>query len=581
MRKIIMCLVNQNFLRGVVIVKKRYTITILKIKLILAGVMVLAACSPLPDGGELMNDMMDGMKDNMMNNRMSEDMDSNDHESSSSHSYLPFHPLLTNDVDPESVYHPGSIKELKSQISDDGFREFKITADVQPTELKEGVTVEAWAYNGQIPGPLLRVKEGERVRIIFENKVTNIKTAIHWHGLIIPNDMDGVPPITQPYVRDGDRFIYEFTAKPSGTFWYHAHSMGDGAEQLDRGLLAPLIIGPEKPETEPKTDREWIVTLDEWQVEGAGSAPPSNDGSMNSGGMMEGGMMGDGMMNSHLLGTARGYNVFTINGRANLDQPFTANTNEWVRLRLLNGGFQQHRIHIHGMKAWVSHTDGHSLPIAQPVDELVISPYERLDVLLYGTEQGDYILHDHTSGHSEAGMQAKIKLTKPASQSGINKDKPVINDLPDDMRNQGMPRYQNLIAGIPGPNTDNYDRKYNLNIGMEMGMGNEQQWTINGKGWNNSDPLPIREGERVVLTITNMSPENHPMHLHGHEFEIVSINGRTISEPWLLKDTINLRPMDSFSIAFEANNPPGDWLFHCHQGHHADGGLMTVFRYDK
>lgn len=325
---------------------------------------------------------------------------------------------------------------------------------------------------------------------------------------------------------------------------------------------------------EPKADREWIVTLDEWQVEGAGTAPPSTDGSMMNGDMIE-----KGMMNNHLLGTADGYNVFTINGRAHLEQPFVAEAGEWVRLRLLNGGFQQHRIHVHGMKAWVIHTDGHRLPVAQPMDELVISPYERLDVLLYGTEPGEYMLHDHNLGHREAGMQAKIKLNKPPTQSRAKRVQPYLDNLTTTSKLSEAPHYQNLIAGIPGPDKNNYDRHYKLTIGMEMGMGSNTQWTINSKGWSDSDPFPIREGERIRLTISNMSPESHPMHLHGHEFEIVKVNGQTLAEPWLLKDTLNLRPMESFTIAFEANNSPGDWLFHCHQAHHADDELMTIFRY--
>lgn len=547
--------------------------SILKVILLLGFVLTLAACSPMTDGGGVMNDMMDdGMGENMMGGSKHRD----EHESSSSHSYLPFTPLSADTISANSVYHPGSITKLQGQISDDGVREFKITAALQPIELKKGFIVEGWAYNGKVPGPLLRVKEGERVRIILENKVLGMETAIHWHGLIVPNAMDGVPPITQPYVGQGERFIYEFIAQPSGTFWYHAHSMGDGAQQLDRGLLAPIVIEPKNSEKEPKADREWIVTLDEWQVEGAGTAPPSTDGSMMNGDMME-----KGMMNNHLLGTANGYNVFTINSRAHLEQPFVAEAGEWVRLRLLNGGFLQHRIHVHGMKAWVTHTDGHRLPTAQPVDELVISPYERLDVLLYGSEPGEYILHDHAPGYSEAGMQAKIKLNKPNVQSKPKRDQPYQDGLATTLNLGDAPRYQRLIAGIPGPDKESYDRQYNLTIGMEMGMGSDTQWTVNGKGWEDSDPFPIREGERIRLTISNMSPESHPMHLHGHEFEIVAVNGQTLAEPWLLKDTINLRPMESFTIAFEANNPPGDWLFHCHQAHHADDGLMTVFRYEE
>jgi FtsP/CotA-like multicopper oxidase with cupredoxin domain len=289
-------------------------------------------------------------------------------------------------------------------------------------------------------------------------------------------------------------------------------------------------------------------------------------------------MMSNGMMGNHLLGTANGYNLFTINGRANPAEPLVAEVGQWTRLRLLNGGFQQHRIHVHGMKAWVTHTDGHLIPQAQPMDELVISPYERLEVLLYGTEPGEYVLHDHDEGHSEAGMVAKIRLKKTLNKPNHKEGKPE-SELPINARSRYSPKYQNLSAGVIGDDPTLYDRSYRLTI--RMGMGSNSQWTLGGNKQGSDDALPIRKGEKIRLTISNMSPESHPMHLHGHEFKIVEIGGQSLSEPWLVKDTVNLQPMESITIAFEANNPPGDWLFHCHQAHHADDGLMTVFRYEK
>jgi FtsP/CotA-like multicopper oxidase with cupredoxin domain len=528
--------------------------------------------------GKMMRGMMNG------NERMGGMMEgergdgTHDDHGGSSHSYLPLTPLSSHLEQPS--YRPGAITELEGRLTNGNVKEFKVTAAPQPVEISEGITIESWAYNGEIPGPLLRVKEGERVRMIFENQVPNIKTAIHWHGLLVPNSMDGVPPMTQSYIGSGERFVYEFDAKPSGTHWFHAHSMGDGARQLDQGLISPIIIDPIDKGWMPETEQEWIMALDEWQIEGVGPAPPSNDGSMMGQGMMgKSNMMKDGGMGNHLLGTADGYNLFTINGRANLQKPFEAEAGKWVRLRLLNGGFQQHTIHIHGLKAWVTHTDGHLLPSAQPAEELVISPYERLDVLLYGATPGEYRIHDHDTGHSEAGMQARIKLVESSQKEDFSEGRASEDQLPIVTRPSRAPLYQNLIAGIPGKDTYKYDRRYDLTIGM--GMGRNSQWTLNGQSGENSEPLLIRDGERIRLSISNMSPESHPMHLHGHEFEVVEVNGRSLVEPWLLKDTLNLKPMESYTLSFTANSGPGDWLFHCHQGHHADDGLMTIFRYSE
>ncbi|MFD2922820.1 multicopper oxidase domain-containing protein [Halobacillus naozhouensis] len=451
-----------------------------------------------------------------------------------------------------------------------GVRQFTLTAYPEKVQIDEQLAIDGWTYNGTVPGPVIRVKEGEQVRITLRNQIPGIGTSIHWHGIPKRNSMDGVPYVTQPPVNFGEQFVYEFTAKPAGTYIYHAHG---GTLQVNKGLVGPFIIESVEPTAYPKADTEWIVGLDEMEISGEGDPPPATDGNRMDQSMMQ------KMMPNALLGTLDVYNVFTVNWKRDPKHVFEAKANEWVRLRLLNYGFQTHRIKVEGMKMYVTHMGGSPLPAAQPVDYAVISPFERVSVYLIGTKPGEYNMFDIDPGHSEFGMRAKVSLS-PSGTLDDNK-RPESLQLADPPDN--APRYQGITAGIPGPDTTEYDHVYNMDLGMTMGPGG-MAWGINGVIWSSLEnykkvePYKVRLGETIKINLFNRSPESHPMHLHGHHFRVVAINGQSIAEPWLSKDVINVKPMQRISIAFEADNP-GDWLFHCHQDHHADDGLITYFSY--
>ncbi|UFT98645.1 multicopper oxidase family protein [Radiobacillus kanasensis] len=483
--------------------------------------------------------------------------------------YQSYEPLLKNTEVSPANQTKEQVSPSQTEITgskEGNVREFIITGYPNKVKIDDQLTINGWTFNKTIPAPVLRVKEGEQVRIILRNRIPDVKTTIHLHGLPKRNAADGVPLLTQPYVNYGEEYVYEFVAGPAGTYSYHSH--GD-VKQLDKGMFGPFIIEPTQPTKYPEATTEWIASIDEMNIAGEGNAPPATDGNR-----MDQSMMQRRMPNA-ILGTADLYNVFTINGKRDPKQAFKAETNEWVRLRLLNFGFQTHRIKVEGMKMYVTHTDGFPLPAAQQVKEVVISPYERVDVFLRGEKPGEYALYDTDYGHSELGMRAKVVLTP-----GDDNQKPASLPMADSIKN--APKYQGLVAGLPGPDTREYDRVYNMKLGMTMGS-NGMSWAINNipfSSYEELEPYKVQEGEVVKLNLFNMSPESHPMHLHGHHFSIVSINGQTLEEPWLSKDTVNVRPMQQISIAFKADNP-GDWNFHCHQSHHADSGLVTYFSYDE
>ena len=250
---------------------------------------------------------------------------------------------------------------------------FKLEAGLINWHILPGTTVGAYAYNGQVPGPLIRIHQGDRVRIILTNHLPE-PTSIHWHGLILPNSMDGVPPLTQEAVPSGGTFAYEFTVKQSGTYFYHSHVNGDRQQAL--GLYGALIVDPPKPQV--AYDKEAIVELGEWTVRNGKTFPA---------------MPMEGLMP----------NFFTINGKA---YPSTETINMKVGQKLLvrfigtNSGFV-HPMHIHGGPFRVVATDGNPIPPSAQIlkDTLQVAPGERYDVIWPARLKGRWLLHCHINHH--------------------------------------------------------------------------------------------------------------------------------------------------------------------------------------
>lgn len=225
-------------------------------------------------------------------------------------------------------------------------------------EVEKGVFAKALTYNGKVPGPEIRVTEGDKVRFIVTNEM-NQSTAIHWHGLMIPNDQDGVPLITQPLITPGSTFTYNFTVRNAGTHMYHSHH--NSAEQVSRGLLGPFIVVPKDTSREPKVDAEYNLVL--------------NDSGLGN---------------------------FTFNGKSfPYTQPIIAQKDQKIRIRYFNEGFMIHPMHLHGLPQMVFAKDGFNLPMPYMCDTLNIAPGERYDVLVDCTEVGVWAFHCHILTHAE------------------------------------------------------------------------------------------------------------------------------------------------------------------------------------
>lgn len=280
-------------------------------------------------------------------------------------------------VDPTKISYNARVNArgdlLLQPQKEGGVKVFHLEASIIRWHILPGTTVAAYAYNKQVPGPLIRIKQGDRIRIIVKNNLPE-DTSVHWHGLILPNNMDGVPPLTQPAIGPGHTFTYQFTPRQSGTYFYHSHVNGDRQQAL--GLYGALIIDPLEPAV--RYDKEMDVQLGEWTVRNGKTYPA---------------MPMEGLMP----------NFFTINGKA---YPSTQQINLKQGQRLLvrfigsNSGFV-HPMHIHGGPFAIVATDGNPVPAAARLqkDTVLVAPGERYDVVWTARNRGKWLLHCHINHH--------------------------------------------------------------------------------------------------------------------------------------------------------------------------------------
>ncbi|CAA9562449.1 MAG: Multicopper oxidase [uncultured Thermomicrobiales bacterium] len=272
-------------------------------------------------------------------------------------------------------------------------REFALITEEIDWTIMPGVAVRAWAYNGQVPGPEIRVREGDRVRITLHNRLP-VGTSIHWHGMDVPPAMDGPVGLNQAAVGPGDDFVYEFTADNVGSRWYHAHA--DPKVQIALGLYGPLVVDPREPET--AYDREYTYMTNEWDLEltpdvALGTAPI-------------------GPRDAHLRGGELGTDLFLLNGRAHESiPPIELAEGERVLIRLMNAGNLPHAIHSHGHSFTIVATDGNPVPEAARLvkDTVLIGPGERYDLELTGDNPGVWMFHCHMEHHADNGMMTLIE----------------------------------------------------------------------------------------------------------------------------------------------------------------------------
>lgn len=451
--------------------------------------------------------------------------------------------------------------------------EFDLVAKEISHPLNSEVTMTAWTFNGSVPGSQIRVKEGEKVKINLKNELSD-PTSIHWHGIPLPNEMDGIPGVTQNAVQPGETFTYEFTATEPGTYMYHTHQ--EAVNQMDMGLYGSFVVDPNK-----KTyDRDFTIMLDEWmsnqeETKSINETMEEMDGTdhSNMSGMDHGSSSkADG--NSESMGhDMSGYDIYTMNGKnGDAIEPLQVKEGETVRIRLANVGYISHNIHLHGHNFKVVAIDGQELSEPQEIkDQLIaIAPGERYDIEFTANNPGTWYLECHSDSEASEGMKAVIQYERSTEA----------NDKSN--QSEELPVFSFINYGITKNDVFTLDQEYKIEYKMELnGNNTDNIWSINGKSFPEIDGLNVKEGDLIKVTLTNNSPEgvDHPMHLHGHFFQVLSKNGKPVSGSPIIKDTINLNSGDEYVVAFKADNP-GNWLFHCHDLHHATAGMVDLIKYE-
>ncbi|WP_327433556.1 multicopper oxidase family protein [Streptomyces sp. NBC_01236] len=483
--------------------------------------------------------------------------------------------------------------------------ELSLTAAQAKLDLGAGITARTWAFDGQTPGKELRVSAGDTLAATLSNQLPDqTATSIHWHGIALRNDMDGAPPAVQRAVRAGRNFTYRFTADAPGTYFFHPHV----GVQLDRGLYAPLIV--EDPREPLSYDEEWVVVLDDWLDgvtgtpddafaelrQGMGGMHMGEDSSSPSrssgreghdmgdmGGMdMSGGMdgtsgspsaspsgAGRGFMlmgaQSRLLGGDAGdvnYPHHLVNGRVPADPAiFRTKPGKRVRLRLINaGGDTAYRVALGGHKLTITHTDG--FPVRhQQVDALLIGMGERYDVLVT-LDDGVFPLVASAEGKNATGM-AVIRTGSGST--------PKASVRPRELDGMLMTASQLHAADDVRLAPKKADRVHRIELTGGMMTYN---WAINGKRFDMNNPtahpITVEQGQRIRLDFVNTTTMWHPMHLHGHTYQLGSSGPR--------KDTTIVLPKKTVSVFFDADNP-GQWMLHCHNAYHGEAGMMALLAY--
>lgn len=462
-------------------------------------------------------------------------------------------------------------------------KEFILTAKASQQELAPGVTLPVWTFNNSVPGPEIRVKQGETVKITLRNELPE-PVSIHWHGYPVPNAMDGVPGVTQNAVQPGQSFTYEFKATVPGTYWYHSHQ--DSVNQVDRGLYGALIV---EPKDGLKVDRDYTLILDEWMSAGMNMSGGNMSGSnmtgmdhsnMNMNGSNDNGKsMNHGQMNMGNGNMGNGghdmsmYDLFTINGKSgSLVEKLPVKQGEKVRIRLINAGFLTHQIHLHGHEFKITAVDGQPLnnPGVLKDNVVAIAPGERYDIEFEANNPGQWFIEDHGDKEAVKGMKAIIAYEGSAGGADQPNEKAQLAAV-------DLSRY-----GQAGKMNFTLDQKYTLEYTMNLNTENKNGdtvYTINGKTFPETEPIKVKKGDTVkVRLVNNSKTDDHPMHLHGHFFQVLSKNGKPLEGAPVIKDTLNLKPGEEYVVAFQADNE-GNWMFHCHDLHHASAGMVTEVKY--
>jgi FtsP/CotA-like multicopper oxidase with cupredoxin domain len=392
--------------------------------------------------------------------------------------------------------------------------------------------VKTLAYNGQIPGPLLRMTEGKRVTVDVVNE-TRTPEMVHWHGFHIPSEVDGAHEEGTPMVQNNDHRLYSFVPQPSGTRWYHTHAMA-GHNLLKgtyTGQFGMVVVEP--PSDPGRYDLEVPIILHEWDPYFAADHDMDVD-----------------------------YRIFSVNGKMlGAGEPIRVRKSQQVLFRILNASATVfHRLALPGHTFRVVALDGNPVPVVQNVPVLDLAQGERVDAIVEMNMPGVWTFGELDSFQRAAGAGIVVEYAGSQGQPQWTAPPQFVWDYT---------AFGGREAPLP------VDARIPLVI--EPGKSG-YMWAINGKSYPHTDTFTLRSGGRNRLIFDNRSSMDHPVHLHRHSFELVSFAGKPSSG--IRKDVLIVPARSTVEVDVMAKNP-GPSLFHCHQQFHMDFGFMAVMQYSS
>ncbi|MBM3372541.1 MAG: multicopper oxidase family protein [Betaproteobacteria bacterium] len=419
---------------------------------------------------------------------------------------------------------------------------------------------EVWTYDGRVPGPLLRARQGDSLRVVLANALPQA-TTVHWHGIRLPNAMDGVPHLTQKPVAPGGEFLYAFVLPDAGTYWYHPHERSH--EQVARGLYGALIVDEAQP---PEVDRDETWVLSDWRLDKGATEVADYDS--NRFDLTHGGRIG---------------NTVTVNSRFTpVGGEFAVRSGERIRLRLINAATARiFRLKFDGHSPQVIALDGHPVAPHAMGAGVALGPGMRADLMLdcMGKPGERFVVADTFYPRELRVMELVYRDESPL------RGKPSAAPLalpPNPLSEPDPARAQRHDIRFEGGAMGSL-REAEF-VGRRLGIQQLVRehgiaWTVNGVARREHDHRPmltLKLGSHQLWTPHNDTAWHHPIHIHGIAFRILSRNGKPAPlREWA--DTALLAPRERVEIAFVADNP-GDWMFHCHVLAHQQGGMMASVR---
>ena len=425
--------------------------------------------------------------------------------------------------------------ELADQNPDPKIVEIEMIAKLADVQI-DGKTVHAWTYNGAIPGPLIKTRVGDRLIVHFKNELDE-PTTVHWHGVRVPIEMDGVPDISQPDVKKGESFTYDFIVRDAGLYWYHPHVMS--AAQVGFGLYGALLV--EDPDDGVGVEDQVTIVLSDIGFDAKGVLEPADSG--GSAGMVF------GREGEYVLANGRRRPV--LKARPGAPQ----------RWRIVNAAKSRFfYLDMDGQTFTVIGTDGGLQEKPISTDILLVTPGERVDVIV--TPKGKAgtplavrgMLYNRGYGSVEYRSVEDVWMIEFTREAPVTARPVTITHSVPKMSIEGATPVDILLTLPPMQN-------------------NKSEFLVNGVPFWKAKPYTARLGEKQLWIVKNDSEWDHPFHLHGFFFQVVDEKGEPVG-PLAWKDTVNVPMKTTVRFLVDFNERPGEWMFHCHILDHADGGLM-------